>query len=170
MRRLIALTTLATVALLGPLAATPAHATAPERSTIAINDDFVVDPFPGGCTFPIRIQFVGTARNTLFFDAQGNPETLQTHIVVFATFTNTTNGVSISGPVHNEQWVDVPETGLTINGLFNLFTVPGGGVVFLDTGRIIVDEATGRSSSRPDRIKIGTETSPCFAPRSPKGQ
>ena len=62
---------------------------------------------------------------------------------MFATFTNTTNGVSISGPVHNEQWVDVPETGLTINGLFNLFTVPGGGVVFLDTGRIIVDEATG---------------------------
>jgi hypothetical protein len=143
MRRLIALATLATVALVGPLAATPAHATAPERSTIAINDDFVVSPFPGGCSFPIRIQFVGTARNTLFFDAQGNPETLQSHIDLFATFTNTTNGVSISGPAHNEQWVDVPETVLTINGLFHLFTIPGGGVVFLETGRLIFVEATG---------------------------
>src|SRR5690242_3671763 len=95
---------------------------------------------PGGCSFPLRIEFTGTAHVRLYLDASGNPtRILITGADVKGTFTNSATGASVWTPSPNMVLVTFNADGTvtqSLRGLLDRIVVPGQGLITADVGRI----------------------------------
>jgi hypothetical protein len=106
-------------------------------------DDTVVDS--GLCTFDVTSRFAGWVTSTDYYDNSGSLyKTISKGRPGPFRVTATANGTTLTQ--QNVSFTEVvtynPDGSvrtLTDTGLYNKFTVPGGGIVWLDTGRIVVD-------------------------------
>jgi hypothetical protein len=131
MRRLALLLTIALV----PLVLTaPAAADTPTKTTVSSGPEIVV--IPDLCSFPVTLTDVRTVRTITF--ANGD---VQRHVRLDNTLS--ANGKTVT----NDSIQVFVDAGLpsvrTIIGTFTRISVPGGGVLVLEAGRIVFDVATG---------------------------
>ena len=130
-----------------PLAfAAPALAAPPttEVTTVELGEFASVDTEL--CGFPIMFDESGTFKVTTFYDAEGNRvRTILSNFSDRYTATATANGKTLATnyPLVVITSIENDEDDLRIElGLRNAYTVPGSGVVLLDAGRVIIDQAT----------------------------
>jgi hypothetical protein len=102
-------------------------------------------PTPFLCPFPLQVSGQVSGHFTDFFDDAGN---LTKVIVHFAgTATLSANGESLSGSNRWNLFLLFDESGNVIGetqtGLNSKISLPDGGVVGLDVGRIVFDPTTG---------------------------
>jgi hypothetical protein len=86
--------------------------------------------------------FQGVLSITAFFDKEGNPESAIIDFRGTDTFLNSVTGKSFTEPFHNKEFAalngDLQPDKLTKVGVAFRLTIPGGGAVLLDVGRIVV--------------------------------
>ena len=136
LRRLLFLVAVACFA-----APTAASASASRQvEVITIDEAFPVDH---GCGFPIIEHQSGTFQIATFFDSAGVPTksiiTVRSHYVV----TLSANGKTLTGvspfaqkTIFNEEGEEVSQS---LTGLIASYRIPHGGVLTLDTGRLVED-------------------------------
>jgi len=132
------------IALLAAIAlwAQPAAANTTVRSAFRV-EETVVDRET--CGFPLRFHYVGSVTVTDYFDNSGflSKTILKGRPGPF-TVTVTANGTTLiqQNSSFSTQITYNPDGSpktITDRGPYNKFTVPGGGVVLLDTGHIVFD-------------------------------
>ena len=99
------------------------------------------------CGFPITFVENGSFKVTTFYDRAGNPvKTILTNFNQRYNSTATANGKTLSTnyPLAVITYIDA-DTRIEV-GLRNAYHVPGGGIVLLDAGRVIIDGATGEAT------------------------
>jgi hypothetical protein len=130
----------AAVALLLPAAASAT----PPTSTIMTADATFANTFD--CAFPLTETVTGSFKDTLYFDAAGNPVkeilTAQYGGPLTVTWTNPLSGVILSSHEAAPLIVYYNPDGSfqslqNVGVLFNV-TIPGQGTVLLDVGRIVI--------------------------------
>ncbi len=99
------------------------------------------------CGFPIAFDESGSFKVKTFYDAEGNPvRSILTNFNQRYSATATANGKTLSTnyplTIHTSFVGGEEDLRLEL-GLRNAYTVPGAGVVLLDAGRVIIDQATG---------------------------
>ena len=126
------------------------------------------DPFVCGGDPVIHVAYEGTFRLSLFFDQEG---TLVRDAIVgggriSVTFSSATSGRSLSGmspaPFRTTYNADGSVARLTASGLNAAITIPGEGVVLLDTGSITWTGGFGgavEGAAGPHDWFIGADTS-----------
>ncbi len=124
-------------------AALPASANTKTTSILRI-DSFYVDRRT--CDFPIRVHEFGPFKIADYYDGGG---TLVKEILTAGaggpfSFTDTANGSTLtmqmqSAPIVTTYNADGTVRTEAINGLEWKFTATGGGIVLLDTGRLVLD-------------------------------
>ena len=132
-----------------PLAfAAPALAAPPTTvvTTVELGEFAFVDE--DLCGFPIMFDESGTFKVKTFYDREGNRvRTILTNFNDRYTATATANGKTLATnyPLVAITSIDEnDEADFRIElGLRNAYTVPGAGVVLIDAGRVIIDQATG---------------------------
>jgi hypothetical protein len=130
---LIALTAL--TLLVGGLSAAPATAVPPKRE--AYRDHFrqVDDSF---CGFPITFDYTRWVRSTTFFDRHGDATAVRFHIAI--TGTDTAKGVTLQDTAVHNSLDDLATGSETRVGMDFLVKLPGGGVITVGGGKVVVDE------------------------------
>ena len=124
--------------------AAPAVAVPPTTEVVTIENFTFVDT--ALCGFPVAFTENGTFKVTTFYDNEGNPvRSILTNFNERYTSSATANEKTL---VTNYPLVIVTSfvdgTRLEL-GLRNAYTVPGGGVVLLDAGRVVIDLVTGEA-------------------------
>jgi hypothetical protein len=126
--------------------APPAFAAPPQVTILNIDVTINPDPvFSPACGFPVETQFVGKVKLALHVDNAGKPVfEIDTSPGFRTTFTNPANGKSFSTPnvtMNITTFTQDSTTGtITLHGLNYRIVVPGQGVVFLQTGRVVLDQ------------------------------
>jgi hypothetical protein len=119
-----------------------ASANAQVKTVFQINETAVDSDL---CDFDVTSRFVGSVTSTDYYDnsgflyktiSKGRPGPFRVTATANGT-TLTQQNVSFTEVVTYNP--DGSVRTLTDTGLYNKFTVPGGGIVWLDTGRIVVD-------------------------------
>ena len=136
-RRVLPLGVVIVAALTLSFAGTSAAAT-PDIFTFPINETFVDDGASAACGFQILATNTGTARVEVFFDNTGAPVRVQVEENVIESFT--ANGVTINGAGHTLDVFDLLNGTETLTGLVIRVPLPGGGILYLDRGRLVFDE------------------------------
>ena len=134
--------TLAALAAVALIAAPEGGATPPAHFVDQVNETSIDE----SCGFPVTVHLEGTSRFTVFFDADGN---LVRTLNVFPalTFSVSANGKTLStaSPAIDSDTVNADGTvNVFIAGLLAHFSVPGQGIVAINTGlRIYLFTADG---------------------------
>ncbi len=143
MRSIIRLTIALTVSLAGAaLWAQPAAANTVSTEFIHVDVTFVNSDT---CPFDITLHLLGTFRHADYYDNSGVLfKTLETAGGGALTVTATANGNTLT--MQNQSYLfsltynaDGSENTTTLSGPVWKFTAPGGGIVYLDTGRVTFD-------------------------------
>ncbi len=95
--------------------------------------------FQNFCPFPVLVHTTGRGLAHVFFNNEGAVrDVIITAPGTTLTFTNVTNGHSISTPSVNmvRQSFDADTVTVSLRGLLDRFVVPGRGLVLADTGRV----------------------------------
>lgn len=144
MKRLLGATWVTAAVLAGCLAAAgPASANTKTMSILHIDSRYVDRRT---CDFPIRVHEFGPFKISDYYDGGG---TLLKEILTAGAggpfiFADTANGTTLtmqmqSAPIVTTYNADGSIRTQAINGLEWKFTAPGGGIVLLDTGRLVLD-------------------------------
>jgi hypothetical protein len=134
-RRTIGLTLAAAI---GSLAlAAQASANAPVVGIFPIDDTFVDDGASAACGFPVTATDRGTAQFQLFFDADGNPSFVRVEEHVTGDFT--ANGLTVPTASDNMKQFDLINGAETDAGIEIRVSLPSGGILYIDVGRLIFD-------------------------------
>lgn len=124
--------------------AAPAVAVPPTTEVVTIENFTFVDT--ALCGFPVTFTENGSFKVTTFYDNEGNPvRSILTNFNERYTSSATANGKTL---VTNYPLVIITsfEDGTRLElGLRNAYTVPGGGVVLLDAGCVVIDLVTGEA-------------------------
>jgi hypothetical protein len=143
-RRLLHIFSLPALLAVALVVAAPALAVPPTTEVVTIENFTFVDT--ALCGFPVTFTENGTFKITTFYDDEGNPvRTILTNYNDRYTSSATANGKTL---VTNYPLVVITpsEDGTRIElGLRNAYHVPGGGVVLLDAGRVVLDLETGET-------------------------
>jgi hypothetical protein len=140
MKRTIMLSTLtATMALMLALAGS-ASAVKPQTEPVhaEVTQFFVTD-----CgAFQVLDDFTIDGVITTFYDSAGNADYYRAHFTFRDFFYNSETGEGFTAINHSNPVFDLPsDTEVTSSGLSYHVTVPGGGLLLLDAGRVEFDEA-----------------------------
>ena len=112
-----------------------AFAAPPGFSTFHNDGSFTID-----CgTFTINEDYFQDGRVTDFFDNAGNPIRELVQVDQNRILTNLATGFTVQAPGHFSFTIDLQTGVIQQVGLVDRITIPGRGVVVLDTGRLIVD-------------------------------
>ncbi len=84
-----------------------------------------------------------TRRDVTYFDNDGNPIRVDLFIHYEGTLTNSVTGKTLPDKGNFKNSLDLTDGTATVTGGIRHTTVSGLGIVIQDTGRIIVDDATG---------------------------
>lgn len=151
MRRLLAISVLALMTT--PLvAASGAGADPPDRTTLRFDFDQVfIDDFT--CAFPFEERLVGHVIITTFFDNEGNVTRRHLNVLGVGEATNPETGKTLQF-VQANLYDDEASTRVTA-GLRFMAHVPGGGVVLLDAGRVVVVDGDVEFEAGPHQFING---------------
>lgn len=112
----------------------------------AVADKPQVETFPFAFTnvvdcgdFDAIDESVGVHKVTTFFDNEGNPVGLQSHLKRRGTLTNSVTGTSLSHRTNFTTFLDFEEGTATFAGTAFRITRPGEGIVVGSIGRVIFD-------------------------------
>jgi hypothetical protein len=126
---------LGTVGIYGLGAPTSAQAAPPSSSTVTFTDIGLVTHCNG---FDALAHYEVRLTETFFFDKNGVPTRLQFHGVAFGTIRNSQTGYSLKdAPSVRNGFIDFKSGSATFVGVDFHVTVPGAGVVLLQSGRIV---------------------------------
>ncbi len=120
----------------------PAAANTKKTTAIHVDDRFVDRRT---CDFDIRVHVFGQYKAADYYDNSGFLyKTILTAGGGLFSFTETANGTTLTMQMQSVQVIITYNTDgsrdmVTNDGLANKFTLPGGGVVLLDTGRTVFD-------------------------------
>ena len=130
------------VAVLGVIAAllaTPALAAARTPRTahgsFPIDDHFVIEPESTTCGFPITLDLTGTGSFSALLDDQGLNEKVHIHIRESGTLS--ANGIVLRDVVAENEFTDFFTLTERETGLQSRDSFLGGGVVIINSGRLI---------------------------------
>jgi hypothetical protein len=118
-------------------AAGPASAAPPEIGTFPLSETFVDEGASAACGFPVTATITGTGRFQVFFDQSGNPVHVQVKENTSGTFS--ANGLSVSQTSHTLSIINLVTGTETDIGIIIHVSLPGGGTLYLDRGRLVVD-------------------------------
>jgi hypothetical protein len=139
MKRIFMLSTLAaTMAVMLALGGS-ASAANPERETMQEEGtEFIAD-----CgDFDVLTDFVLDLATITFFDSAGNPDYARVHYTFHDFYYNSETGKGFAETESGNNLIDLPgENEVTSAGLSYRVTVPGGGAVLLQAGRLVFDDA-----------------------------
>jgi hypothetical protein len=139
MRRIIVLSTLAAAMVVMLALAGSASAAKPEPQTI---HEEATELIADCGDFQVLTDYVADFRYLTFFDSAGNPEYARVHFTFHEFYYNSVTGVGFAETETGTNLVDLPsDAEVTSSGLSYRVTVPGGGVVLLDAGRLVFNEA-----------------------------
>jgi hypothetical protein len=152
----------ATVAAVGPL---PASANSTETSIVQVD---VTDTISGTCPFDIVEQQTGSFKVTDFFDENGNiVKTILTPIA--GSFVTTWSANGITATSHGTPVVTITYdregffSSSTDVGVVFHFVVPGTGVVFAQTGRLVFEEGGITFQAGQNQLVEGDTATLCAA-------
>jgi hypothetical protein len=92
--------------------------------------------------FEVLTDFVVDGQSTIFFDSDGNPDYARVHLRFVDFFYRSDTGVGFTEHDHSNILIDLPSgEEVTSSGVSYRVTVPGEGVVLLQAGRLVFDEA-----------------------------
>lgn len=112
------------------------RATTPVIGTFPVNETFIWD-MSAACGFPVTETITGTVRFELFFDNTGTPVRAQYEEQDTGTFT--ANGLTVSTAGHLVTVVDLVNGTATVTGVIIRTSLPTGGTIYLDRGRLVFD-------------------------------
>jgi hypothetical protein len=112
-----------------------ARATPPQIEAFSDAGSFEIGPCPSGVT--LTETYTEDITAITFFDRTGNAIRLQVHFDYMGVVTNPSNGISVKDPGHGARFIDLVAGTRTLVGLYYSTTVPGGGVLFHDVGRLV---------------------------------
>lgn len=118
-------------------AAGQASAASPEIGTFPLSETFVDEGASAACGFPVTATITGTGRFQVFFDQSGNPVRVQVKENTSGTFS--ANGLSVSQTSHTLSIINLVTGTETDIGIIIHVSLPGGGTLYLDRGRLVVD-------------------------------
>lgn len=133
------------------LAVTAAAGTKPVTESFEFSESFVDRE---ACGFKVTVSFVGDGTVTFFSDG-----TAKVHI-------NETFSVSAKGKTFSDTDafnVFVSDTSEALVGLVMHLTVPGGGIVLLDAGKVVFDETGVAFVAGPHQVLEGDFAKLCAA-------
>lgn len=120
--------------------ASPAGATAPTQTEVAVDRTFHLAA-GDACTFPLTIHNQGIRRTTTFFDASGNVVRTTIVLVHFTqSYVNETTGAKLSTPLAGPAIIEPNGDGTVttrVPGNDGRLVVPGEGFVYGDLGLIV---------------------------------
>lgn len=129
------------IALLGLTAAAALALALPAGAAPPVTQTFTI-PVSGleSCN-GFDLVFVGevTVRETVFFDASGNPVTVRLHVHGAETDTNSVTGKTIEVRGDVTITIDLATGTFTETGLSLMSNAPGEGVVIHDSGKVVFD-------------------------------
>jgi hypothetical protein len=141
MRRLIRSAAVTAMTIAAMVLAEPAAATTKVTTVMHVDDTFVAS---GVCSFDITFHAFGSFKESDYFDDSGLlVKTILTPRGLF-TVTTSAKGTTLTMQAQNFQEVftynpDGSVKSDTLHGIVWRFTIPGGGVVLLDAGRVTFD-------------------------------
>jgi hypothetical protein len=138
MKRIIMLSTLVTTMAVMLALAGSAFAASPEQVTIQEEGtEFIAD-----CgDFDVLADYVLDMRIITYFDRAGDPDSSKVHFQFQSFYYNSETGEGFAETETGTDVFDIETGELTSHGLSYRVTVPGGGAVLLQAGRIVYDEA-----------------------------
>jgi hypothetical protein len=142
-KRIIMLSTLAaTMAVMLALAGS-ASAAKPTVSTKQFEGtELVANCGDFGYDFDVLTDYVLDLQIITFYDSAGNADYQRVQYTVHDFYYNSVTGEGFAETESGHSLVDLPsEDEVTAQGLSYRVTVPGGGVVLLQAGRLVFDEA-----------------------------
>jgi hypothetical protein len=144
---------------------TVAFATPPTTEPITFDDTFVyaagMDENP--CPFELTYHNEGTYLVTTHLDSSGIAVRQFARGIDFLE-TYSANGKAISSRTPASVHLDVAANTLVGTGNQRHFTVPGGGIVYAQAGRVVIDLNTGTVSSTGLNVPQGEEFCSALAP------
>lgn len=108
----------------------------PDRIVLTFDEALFVDDTT--CDFAFEESVTGHVIITTFFDQDGNPTRQHVNVTGRAEATNPASGRTLRAVQANLIDMDLSAGETTTAGLRFLAHVPGGGVVLLDAGRVVV--------------------------------
>jgi hypothetical protein len=142
-----------------------AFATPPTTEPLSFDDTFVYAPGTdeNPCSFVLTYHNVGTYLVTTHFDSSGVAVRQFARGVNFLE-TYSANGKAISSRTPASVHIDVATNTLVGTGNQRHFTVPGGGILYAQAGRVVIDLNTGEVSSTGLNVPQGEEFCAALAP------
>lgn len=114
------------------------HAAVPSIQFVPVSFGHVAPSISAVCGFEVTVQDQGTIRIATFFDNSGNPIRLAMNFSDFKiTFSG--NGHAITSPSPDPLSVDLTTGTTTAHGLQLVIRAPGGGVLGVQTGTVVLD-------------------------------
>jgi hypothetical protein len=113
-----------------------ARATTPVIVTFPINETFIWD-MSAACGFPVTETITGTVRIERFFDNTGTLVREMGEEEETGTFT--ANGLTVSTAGHLVTVRDLVNGTVTVTGVIIHTSLPTGGTIYLDRGRLVFD-------------------------------
>jgi hypothetical protein len=138
-KRIIMLSTFAATMVVMLALAGSASAANPERRT----EQFEGTELVAECgDFDVLTDYVLDFTSIIFFDSAGNPDYARGHYIVHDFYYNSETGEGFAETESGYNLLDLPSEDEVISaGLSYRVTVPGGGAVLLQAGRLVFDEA-----------------------------
>jgi hypothetical protein len=115
-----------------------------ERNTMQVDVTFLNEELSPVCGFPIQNHLTGIVNTSVHYDRDGNViREISTAPTFQITFTNLNTGKSVISPGPSSVKVlynlDGTVATFTVDGLNLRIAVPGHGLVFLQTGKLVFD-------------------------------
>ena len=132
-------------ALLALAAITPTLAASRvQHDTMQVDVTFLNEELSPVCGFPIQNHLTGIVNTSIHYDKDGNVvREISTAPTFQITFTNLNTGKSVISPGPSSVKVLYNSNGtvamVTVNGLNLRIAVPGHGLIFLQTGKLVFD-------------------------------
>lgn len=125
------------------------------RSFLSISEDY---PDDTSCPFIVNIKTTGSGwMHTLYYPNGSPKQQLLTQMSTRTTFTNASNGKSLSSPSSNMVQVRMAPDGtitfMAARGLVWRVVVPGEGMVAVDFGDVIIDVRLNQGKVQADVVK-----------------
>jgi hypothetical protein len=136
MRTLIAIV-IGLAAALAVLAPTAALATPPDTFRIPHEDTFIDEGASAACGFDVLFEVSGIQTIQVLYDAAGNPIRIQVHGNIEGTVS--ANGITLREIERGQIFIDLVEGTDTEIGLLSRISLPGGGTVVAEVGRLVFD-------------------------------
>src|SRR5262245_18896534 len=114
-----------------------ADAARPFVGTFTFTDSFIDDGASAACGFPVTSTATGSGSFQVFFDQSGNP--IRVLVEEHSSGTFSANGLSVNQTSHQVSIFDLVAGTEAQIGIVIRVSLPGGGMLYLDRGRLVLD-------------------------------